>query len=268
VAAFSIRDPRRGARTGFWTLAIAALLPALAAGAEPTRIEVRVLSKGAKFVGTSMGGVAITIRDADTGELLVEGVTSGSTGDTARIMRGRDGRHDPVSTDDAAVFRATLDLAAPRHIEISAFGPLAQRQAVNRVSSTMWVVPGKHVTGGDGWLLELPGFVVDVLDPPAHRRVAGARPISVRANVAMMCGCPIEPGGLWDADRFEVRAIVSRDGAKLREVPMRYAGETSQFASELGEVEPGTYDVVVYAYDPANGNTGTDRTTFVVEGAP
>jgi len=81
----------------------------------------------------------------------------------------------------------------------------------------------------------------------------------------MMCGCPIEPGGLWDASGYEVRAVVSRNGTRLREVPMAYAGETNQFAVELGDLEPGAYDVLVYAHDPANGNTGLDRTTFLVE---
>jgi len=238
------------------------------ASAEPTRIDVRVLSKGAKFVGTSMGGVLVTLRDADTGELLAQGQTAGGTGDTERIMRSDADRHAPVSTPDAAVFRATLDLAAPRRVEVSALGPLAQRQAANEVSSTMWVVPGRHVSGGDGWLLELPGFAVDVLDPPAHRRFQGAPArLALRANVVMMCGCPIEPGGLWDANRFEVRAIVSRDGASRREVPLRYAGATSHFAAELDGLEPGAYEVVVFAHDPANGNTGLDRTTFLVEAA-
>jgi hypothetical protein len=236
-----------------------------AAGAEPTRIDVRVISKGAKFVGTSMGGVAITLRDADSGALLAEGVTAGGTGDTARIMQAQQSHHEPVATEDAAVFRATLELAAPRRIEVTAFGPLAQRQSAAAVSSTMWVVPGKHVTGGDGWRLELPGFAVDVLEPPAHQRVRGADPIPVRANVVMMCGCPIEPGGLWDAGRYQVRAIVIRNGAKLRELSLAYAGETSQFAAELGGLEPGAYEVLVYAHDPANGNTGLDRTTFLVE---
>jgi hypothetical protein len=235
------------------------------AGAEPTHVDVRVISRGAKFVGTSMGGVAITLRDADTGELLAQGLTAGGTGDTARIMQAQQRHHDPVATEDAAVFHATLDLAAPRRIEVTAFGPLAQRQTASAVSSTMWLVPGKHVTGGDGWRLELPGFVVDVLAPPAHQRVRGTSPVSVRANVVMMCGCPIEPGGLWDASRFEVRAIVSRNGSRLRELPLAYAGETSQFAAELGSLEPGAYEVLVYAHDPANGNTGLDRTTFLVE---
>jgi len=244
---------------------LTSLLCATSAAAEPTQIDVRVISKGAKFVGSSMGGVLVTLRDADTGELLAQGVTRGGTGDTARIMKDARGRHDPVATEGAAVFRATLDLEAPRAIEVSAFGPLSQRQAANRASSTMWVVPGKHVTGGDGWLLELPGFAVDVLDPPSHQKLgAGTRSIGLRANVTMMCGCPIEPGGLWDADRFEVRARVRRDGGAEVELPLRYAGETNQFSAELETREPGTYDVVVHAYDPATGNTGLDRTTFFV----
>lgn len=251
-----------------FSLLTACALPGAGAWAAPTQIEVRVLSKGAKFIGTSMGGVGIAIKDADTGELLAQGVTAGSTGDTARIMKAGRGRLDPLSTDDSAAFRATLELAAPRRLEVTALGPLAQRQAANRVSSTMWVVPGKHVTGGDGWLLELPGFVVDVLDPPAHQRHRGAPPaVVLRANVAMMCGCPVEPGGLWDATRFEVRALVSREGANPREVELRYAGEASQFTAELTGLAPGVHDVLVYAYDPANGNTGLDRTTIVIEAA-
>jgi hypothetical protein len=258
-----IARPGRGAAR---VALIAAVLLAPAAAAEPTHVEVRVLSKGAKFVGTSMGGVGVEIRDADSGALLAEGVTAGSTGDTERIMRAELRHHDPVSTEGAATFRATLDLDAPRRVEVSAFGPLAQRQAANRVTATMWLVPGKHVTGGDGWLLELPGLAVDVLDPPAHRRVVGAPArLAVRANVTMMCGCPIEPGGLWDADRLEVRALVRRDGGKARELPLAYAGETSLFAAELEGLAPGAWDVLVYAWDPANGNTGLDRTTLVVE---
>jgi hypothetical protein len=46
---------------------LAALVTAAAARAEPTRIEVRVLSQGAKFVGTSMGGVQLYAYDPANG---------------------------------------------------------------------------------------------------------------------------------------------------------------------------------------------------------
>lgn len=251
---------------GIWCslLAVLGLVPA--AAAEPTRIDVRVISKGAKFVGTSMGGVLVTIRDADSKELLAQGVTRGGTGDTERIMKAGLRHHDPVSTADAALFQTTLDLDSPRVIAVEAFGPLSQRQAANRASSTMWVIPGKHVTGGDGWLIELPGFAVDILEPPSHQKLRGGTVgQTIRANVTMMCGCPVEPGGPWDADRFEVQALVTRDGKRIAEVPLRYAGETSQFVAELETAEPGSYEVAVYAYDPANGNAGLDRVTFIVE---
>ena len=43
-----------------------------AAKAEPTEIVVRVMAKDAKFIGTETGGAEITLRDADTGEVVIE----------------------------------------------------------------------------------------------------------------------------------------------------------------------------------------------------
>jgi len=87
---------------------LALSLGAAAVRAEPTHVEVHVLSRGAKLVGTSMGGVRVVVRDADTGEVLARGATEGTTGDTRRIMRAEQPHHAPVSTEGAAVFRATF----------------------------------------------------------------------------------------------------------------------------------------------------------------
>ena len=235
------------------------------AWAEPTEITVRVLSKDAKFIGTSMGGMRITLRDAETREILASGVTEGGTGDTKRLMHEGAGRRAALSDASAAKFQVTLDLESPRLIEVEAYGPLAQRQAAQRVVASQWVIPGRGISGGDGWVLEIPGFAVDVLAPPAHVKFDGATTVEVRANVVMMCGCPIEPKGLWDADKYEVQAIVSRNGKPVSQVPLTYAGQPSQFAAAVSATEPGMYEVAVYAYDPANGNTGVDRTTFIID---
>ncbi len=253
--------------THLYKFALFAVLAAFAADAraEPTDIVVRVLSKDAKFIGTSMGGMRVTLRDAHTGEVLATGITQGSTGDTERIMHESAGRRAQLSDATSAKFSVTLDLEEPRLIEAEAYGPLGQLQAANRVVASQWVIPGRGPAGGDGWVLEIPGFAVDVLAPPAHVRLAGADQVDVRANVVMMCGCPIEPAGLWNADKYEVQAIVSRDGKQVARLPMRYAGEASQFAASVPVDAAGTYDVLVYAYDPANGNTGLDRTTFIVD---
>lgn len=231
--------------------------------AVPTEIVVRVLSRDAKFVGTSMGGARITLSDAQTGEVLASGVTRGSTGSTKKVMHADGGRRAVLHNENSGAFSATLDLHAPRQIKVEAIGPLGQMQAANTVTATQWVVPGKHLNGGDGWLLELPGFAVDILAPPAHVRLEGAiAEVTVKANIVMMCGCPIEPGGLWNADGYEVVAMVEHNDETLGRYPLRFAGETSQFATAVPVDSPGLYVVTVYAYDAATGNTGVDSTTF------
>ncbi|GJL77255.1 MAG: hypothetical protein NPINA01_02440 [Nitrospinaceae bacterium] len=233
--------------------------------AEPTDITVRVISRDAKFIGTSMGGVLVTVSDAQTGEILSQGKTAGGTGDTNRIIKQPHKRGVPLSTESAAKFSATLELKEPRLIEVTAFGPLGQRQGANRVSAVQWVVPGKHLTGGDGWLLEMPGFIVDVLAPPTHLKLKGTpQTVELKAKVTMMCGCPIEPGGFWDANRYEVTALIRKNGEPFGKALLKYAGATSQFAGTMKVEAPGTYEAVVYAYDSSNGNTGLDKVTFVV----
>jgi len=251
---------------GLFTLAVAGFVFAGAAQAEPTDVSVRVISKGAKFVGSSMGGVRVTLRDADTGEILARGLTQGGTGSTQKIMKEAHGRGAPISTEDSAKYTATLDLDMPRLIEVEAYGPMAQRQSAVTVTSTQWVVPGKDVTGGDAWLLELPGFVVDVVAPQTPLKAGDApRTLTLTANVFMMCGCPIAPDGLWDANAYEIEAMVMRNGEMVQTVPLSYAGKASQFETELEITEAGNYEAIVYAHDPANGSTGLDRATFSVD---
>ena len=245
-------------------LLLAALMAPAVASAEPTEITVRVLAKDSKFVGTSMGGMRIILRDAHTGEILATGLTQGGTGNTQLLMHEDRGRRAQLADESAAKFTAILNLDEPRLIEAEAYGPLAQPQAAARVLSTQWAVPGRGISGGDGWVLELPGIVVDVLSPPAHVRIPPhTTALDLRANVVMMCGCPIEPKGLWDANKLEVKAIVKRNGERVADLDLAYAGETSQFATKVPVDAPGDYEVIVYAHDPSNGNTGVDRTTFI-----
>lgn len=251
-----------------WITPLSLCLAAVVSGAalaEPTQIAVRVIGKDSKFIGTSMGGMRIVIRDADTGSVLADGITAGSTGDTKKLMDEDRKRGVAIVTDDAAHYTATIDIGEPRLLEISAFGPLAQRQGAARISVTHWVVPGKHITGGDGLMLELPGFVVDVLAPPTHVKLKGVpQTVDIAANVMMMCGCPTSAGGMWNSDKYEVRALLKKEGKAVGELPLTYAGKESQFAAQWTIAEPGTYQATVYAYDPANGNTGVDDVTFVV----
>src|SRR6185436_13680194 len=137
------------ARILFLPVAIT-LLSAPEVRAEPTEIVVRVMAKDAKFVGTAMGGAQIVVRDADSGQILAQGLTAGGTGSTPKIMTTPHTARDVLSDGDAAKFSATIDIQRPRKITVSATGPMNPSEAAMTVSSTQWVVPGKPINGGDG----------------------------------------------------------------------------------------------------------------------
>ncbi|MBC6445075.1 MAG: hypothetical protein GDA50_06565 [Alphaproteobacteria bacterium GM202ARS2] len=248
-------------------LALVVSLPS-AAYAEATRIKVSVLSKGAKFIGSSLGGARIILRDAENGEVLAEGITEGTTGDTAKIMMDDHEPYEALSSADSAHFTVTLDLKRPRLIEFEAYGPLSQRQAANRATMTQWVVPGKHIDEGDGMVLVIAGMAVDILNPAAHRRLelgdSTTKQVSIVANVTMMCGCPIFTDGLWPPEEFEVKAVVSYQGKVLATRTMGVKEIPSQFETTLSLSDKGWYDVVVYAYQPKTGNSGLDRSSFAI----
>ncbi len=237
----------------------------VAARAEPTEIVIHVLAKDAKFVGTGIGGARITMRDADSGEILAEGLTAGESGNTSKIMADGHARRDTLSDDKSAKFTATVDLRRPRRITVTAMGPLNGGNVT--ASSTQWVLPGKSVNGGDGWVLELPGFVISLVDPLPANVDLGGRPanIPLKAKITMQCGCPITPGGLWDSNKLQLAAMLE-DGAKIYPAAaLTYAGQPSTFAGELVIAAPGNYTVDVYAYDPSNGNTGLAKFPLLVK---
>lgn len=72
------------------------------------------------------------------------------------------------------------------------------------------------------------------------------------------------PGGMWDANKIEVAALLKQGGKQVGVLPLRYAGTPSRFSGTWTIKDAGVYEAIVYAYDAANGNTGVDRATFSV----
>jgi hypothetical protein len=247
-------------------LMLAMLALSAPAAAVPTDVVVRVLSKDGKFIGSDMGGVRVTLRDAETGEVLAQGVTEGGSGETRRIMERPRRRGRALATEGAAAFRATLDLERPRRIEVSAYGPLVYPDAANRVTATQWVVPGRHIAAGDAWLLEMPGFFVQITPPPTapFPLGPGGATIPITARVVMMCGCPTTPGGLWDASAYEIEGLLLRAGKVVARTPLVHTGKASEYAGAVVASEAGAYEAIAYAYDPRNGNTGVARAGVLV----
>jgi hypothetical protein len=245
-------------------LALTALVE-LSWGADTT-VVVRAKSKDAKFIGTSMGGAHVTIRRSDDGRILAQGLTQGGTGDTTRLMVEPIQRGRPLADASAAKFEATINIDAPALVTIEARAPYAQRQSLITSSTEIWLIPGKHVVG-DGVILEIPGLAVDVLSPQTPEDVTMGDKnavIPITANVVLMCGCPIEPNGLWKALEYEVAALVKRDGAPVESVAMAYAGKRNTFEGRLEVTKKGVYELIVYAYHPSTGNSGVDRATITV----
>ena len=243
-----------------------------------TQIDVRVLARGGKFLGDDVGGALVTIHDARTGELLAQGRTAGGSGpkDLMAVCRTR-AEVWPVA--GASAFTAHLDLDRPRLLKITAYGPLAAQQAAGTVSATQWIYPGKDITGGaagGGFFLEIPGLNVQIRNPPTHFLPAQApRKIKLRANVTMMCGCPISPKHPpWLPEDFVVTAAIEHEGQGLAELPMAFDadardGAPSQFvhAWRVPENTSGAaqiYAITVSAFQPATGNTGVDTATVII----
>jgi len=169
-------------------IGLAATLVAGVCGATETRVMVRARSKDAKFIGSSMGGALVVIRKADTGEVLASGLTSGGTGDTKRIMNDPLVRGTQIADASTAGFEAKLDLAEPTFVTVEVSGPMGQRQSTAKATVQTWLIPGRNVTG-DGLMVEIPGFAVNIAAPRAHEVIAlegGKAKVPLVANVVMM----------------------------------------------------------------------------------
>ncbi len=238
-------------------LAAALTAPALMGQTIPTRVMVRVVAHDAKLIGSGVGGARVIIRDVASGRVLAQGEQAGTTGSTERIMVEPRVRHRALyDSPGAAGFLATLALAEPTQVEIVAEGPLGAGHAVQRASKTMLLVPGHDVLG-DGVVLELMGFTVVLEDPSdSSGPPSAAQPIGVRVSVTMLCGCPTEPGGLWDADMIDVVARIRRGPEVVAVDTLSYAGTTSTYRGELIAPAAGEYRLEVIAMDPLRGSFG------------
>lgn len=228
-----------------------------AAEAVPTRVIIRVVSRDAKVIGSGVGGALVRVVDAGTGEVLAEGAQRGGTGDTQLIMATAHSRGMSVyDTEGTAGFLAELQLTQPTVVNIEALGPLGYPQATHSAMKQMLVVPGKHIEG-DGVILELHGYIVEILSPEPLTPVEESFRVTVR--VRMMCGCPIAPRGMWNAENMEFVARLKADGAVVSTAPLRYAGETSMFTGDVsvpGAARDHDMTLEVLVSDPSTQNFG------------
>lgn len=237
------------------------VLPA-ALYAQETSVMIRVQSKDAKFIGSSIGGAKIIVKEDLTGEILAEGITQGSTGNTELIMKEPLERGKQLSNEETAGFLAVFDIEKPIFVTIEAIAPIHKKQAAVKSSTQLWLIPGKNIVG-DGIVLEVPGFVVDILSPQTHERIAEENEIEITANVVMMCGCPVTSGGIWDANKYDVTALITQEGGEDQKLQLSIGEKPSTFSGKIS-LPAGYYNITVYAFDPDTGNTGLDSTNIII----
>lgn len=234
--------------------------------ATETKVMIRAKAKDAKFIGSSLGGAHIIVRNKLNQRILAEGNTTGSTGNTDLIMKTPKVRGNSITDDQTGGFVATVDIDEPTFVTIEVISPLNSRQAQAVVSTELWLLPGKNILG-EGIILEIPGYIIDILKPRTHQyiplKTIKDKPFLFQANIVMMCGCVIEKGGVWNSDEIEVKGILKKDGKFVKNIDMSWVS-TNLFEGNHLINTPGNYELILYAYHEKTGNTGVDKVNYVV----
>jgi hypothetical protein len=245
-----------------------------------TSVLVRVQARGGKFLADDIGGAEVTVRDAQTGEWLGGGLAQGTDSGNLTSEFAPSASQSAVVTPgspplvqwlvpDAATSALVLELPLrrPTLLAVAVHGPLGGLQSAQRVESTTWALPGQSIDQGPGFVVELPGLVVQVLSPPTHLEITSLPAIlSFQVRVTMMCGCQIAPGEPWVPSDFAVTVAIGAVGqAPSKFVPLSFAGSApSLFAGTYELTQPGFFQALVSATQQSTGNVGTAMVTFFV----
>jgi len=238
------------------------------AEATPTILTVRVRAKDAKFIGTPIGSALVQVRNSLTGELLTKGLTQGNSGNTKLLLQNPVERNQVLTDDKTAKFQTSIDIEEPVLVDIEVLAPLSRRGAAIKGSTQLWIIPGKDILG-DGIIIELPGLILDILNPSSHQVIPLTSllngTLSLKTSLTMLCGCAISKGGVWNSDDFEVKAILKKDGNKSGEYALTKSKENNIYEGLIPLNSAGSYEILVYAFSAKDGNSGVDKITFVIE---
>ena len=234
------------------------------AHAEDTDFTIRVKARDGSFIGGSMGGARVIIRDKITSDILFDGLTRGGTGDTAKIMAAA--RGEKIVDDETAGLEFSLDIIEPLLVTITAKGPLAQPQNMASVTEDFILIPGKDYTAENGIVLELTGLLVDITGPVigGTTEFDPEKIIPLTAKIGTLAGDTLDDAGLWPADRFEVEATIYKDSQFIIAFPLKHLETPGDFLANMKIPAAGTYKIVLTAFDRMTKQAGMDATTLTV----
>jgi len=234
----------------------------------PTTVLVRVVAHRSLVLGHDVGGARVTITDVTTGQLLASGLQQGDPGDQTQIMRTPHLMDEPVySSRPAAAFSATLELTRPTLVEITAEGPLAYPQALQRASTTVLLIPGHDLTN-DGIVLHLYGYLIQVDHPKPGDPLIAKEDVMLRASVRTLSGALVRPHSDWDSRKMHIYAELLIGDRIVERLQMFYAGEKSRFEAPffvpMSKEAPDGITLRVIAADVATGNFGVVSAQYPV----
>jgi hypothetical protein len=235
---------------------------------KPTTILVRVVGHGAMVLGREVGGARITITDVETKRILVTGIQQGEAGDQNQIMRTPHLMEEPLySSRPAAAFTTTLELRQPTLVEITAEGPLAYPAASRRATTTVTLIPGQDLTG-DGIVLHLYGFIVQIEHPKPGESLIAKEDVQLRASIRTLSGAPVRPHGDWDSRKIHIYGELMIGDRILEQLQMFYSSDKGRFEAPFfvpSQTDaPDGLTLRVIAADPGSGSVGLGEAAFPV----
>ena len=225
-----------------------------------TKISVRALAFGGKFVGQHVGFAMIDIYGPDADQPLAHGLTdhgqvpnTDGSGVTALIMGQSYPWGYPVTADQATEFTAEIPLTEPTVLTFVATSVADPRISV---SCKRLVIPNLALTGAMAVVIVIPGLLTALTEPAAAATIVAGTPTTITAQVRMMCGCMID-NLFWPAANFSVQAIISNagNGEEYKPITLSYADEPSLFSADYAFPAPGDYYIRIVATE-MNGNLG------------
>ena len=230
----------------------------------PTKISVRALAFGGKFVGQHVGFARIDIYGPDDADkplasgLADQGLLANTDGSgvTALIMGQPYPWGYPVRADEATEFTAEIPLTEPTVLNFVATSVADPRISV---SCKRLVIPNLSLTGAMAVVIVIPGLLTKLTEPAAEASIVEGTPTTITAQVRMMCGCLID-NLFWPAGNFSVQAIISRSEQPLT---LSYAGTPSLFSATHTFPAAGDYSIRIVATE-MNGNLGATFPTKVM----
>jgi hypothetical protein len=121
----------------------------------------------------------------------------------------------------------------------------------------------------NGVVLELPGFIIDILSPQTPGFVDQLQlkndKLKVKATVVMRCDYTISEGGIWDGNEREISVLVKRSVEIVGDFDSMMRDIVNIFEADIPMAEKGSYGFIVLAFDAKTGNTGVDKLNFVLD---